>query len=77
MERMNTIGALIRHNHRLGAYRNKVDCHHYRELDLPALGERLGMGHSTMKPDLAPRLKCSACGGRDIALILFGDSLGP
>lgn len=77
MERINTIGALIRHNHRLGAYCNAVECHHYKQLDLQALGERLGMEHSTMRPDLAQKLMCSRCGGRDIALILFGNALGP
>jgi len=43
-------------------------CWHHRELDLPALAARLGPEHSTLHDDLVPRLRCSKCGSKRIAL---------
>jgi hypothetical protein len=34
------------------------------------LRERLGPDHSIMHDDLAPKLKCSKCGGKKVGLIL-------
>jgi hypothetical protein len=43
-------------------------CNHSQRLDLKALPERLGPDTPAMHDDLAPRLKCSKCGGRKIGL---------
>jgi len=43
---------------------------HHDVLDLDALGHQLGFDHSTMHDDLTPRLRCTACGSRDIGLIM-------
>jgi hypothetical protein len=43
-------------------------CWHARELDLPALAERLGPGHGALHDDLVPRLRCAKCGSKRIAL---------
>lgn len=69
---LDTIGSLLEHEHNLRAYCNA--CHHCTKLDLNALGKRLGFNHSTMHDDLTPKLKCSTCGSKDIALILSADS---
>ncbi len=65
---IDTIGSLIEHPHKLGATCHT--CHHFRWLDLQALGERLGFEHSTMHDALAHKLVCEKCGGKDIALTL-------
>jgi hypothetical protein len=46
-------------------------CHHMRQIDLAALRDRLGPDASTMAPDLAPKLRCSKCGGKDIGLTVI------
>lgn len=69
---LDTIGALIKMEHNLRAYCNA--CHHCVKLDLQSLGQRLGFDHSTMHNDLVPRLKCSKCKSKDIALILSANS---
>ena len=51
-------------------------CRHHVDLDLDALGKRLGYEHSTMADELAPKLKCSACGSRKIGLILSARQTG-
>lgn len=43
-------------------------CGHSVELDLQALGRRLGFDHPCRHHDLAPKLKCSACGSRKVSL---------
>lgn len=71
---LDTIGSLIDNEHNLRAYCNNPECHHCVMLDLEALAKRLGRDHSTMRDDLVPKLKCSACGSKDIALILSANS---
>ena len=41
-----------------------------KNLDLPALAEKLGRDHRLMRNDLTPKLRCSACQGKNIALTL-------
>ena len=43
-------------------------CGHSTELDLDSLVRRLGYDHSTMHKALAPKLRCSACGSRQVSL---------
>ena len=59
---------MIANNVRLTAWCNP--CRHHDVLDLDALGRQLGFDHSTMHDDLTPRLRCTACGSRDIGLIM-------
>ena len=72
--RIHTIGDLIEHRHSLAVHCNAPGCHNYKKLDLQALGERIGFDHSYLKPDLAPRLKCSRCGSKNVSLSLSGAS---
>lgn len=70
MVSINTFGALIDGRYKLGAFCNNPDCRHDAQLDLPALAERLGREHSTLHNDLAHKLRCSKCGGKNISLQL-------
>lgn len=45
-------------------------CQHHAVLDLIALRDRLGPDHGALHRDLAPLLRCSACGGKSIALTM-------
>ena len=65
---LNTVGALIDNAHNLRAY--CCSCCHCVKLDLEALALQLGRDHGSMHNDLVPKLRCSECGSRDIALIL-------
>ena len=75
MGQSNTIGELIAL--RLSCWLHCDSCRHNRKADLPALAERLG-------PDLpmsraALRMRCSACGARDVSITIAhegGGSLG-
>jgi hypothetical protein len=71
---LNTIGALIDNKHHLRAYCNNPKCHHCVKLDLEVLAHLLGRDHSTMHKDLVPKLYCSKCKARDLALILSTNS---
>ncbi|WAC26451.1 hypothetical protein [Ancylobacter sp. SL191] len=61
-----TIGAEIDAGFDLWAQCYNPACRHAARLDLQMLAERLGREHSTLRKDLCPRLRCSACGGKDI-----------
>lgn len=67
-----TIGDLIGQGFRLSVHCENQFCRHYTELDLDALAERLGPGFATVgSPNpLVAKLRCSACGGKDLGLIL-------
>ena len=71
---LDTIGALIDNSHNLRAYCNAPKCHHCVKLDLVALAAKLGRNHSSMHKDLVPKLYCSKCKSKDIALILSTES---
>ncbi|WP_157014916.1 hypothetical protein [Mesorhizobium xinjiangense] len=58
---------MIDYDHNLTAHCNA--CRHHCRLDLEALGRRLGFEHSTLARALAPKLVCSKCGSKNIALI--------
>lgn len=45
-------------------------CQHHAVLDLIALRSRLGPDHGALHRDLAPLLRCSACGGKSISLTM-------
>jgi hypothetical protein len=63
-----TIGALIDNGYTLWAYCHRRGCNHSSHIDLQELAQKLGRIHSTMHKDLAPKLKCSACGSKQIGL---------
>jgi len=60
---MNTIGDLIDDGTALWAVCYGRDCWHMAPLDLEALAVRHGRDQSVMHADLAPRLRCTRCGG--------------
>lgn len=64
-----TVQSLIDEGYKLHAYCHDPRCQHSQKLDLEALKARLGPDHSMMHDDLAPKLKCSKCGGKKIGLI--------
>ena len=69
-----TFRKLIEKDFRLSAACKAPLCHHMVQLDLQALGERLGMDHSAMHDDLTPLLRCAKCGSKNVGLILHPPS---
>jgi hypothetical protein len=67
---LDTIGALIDGNMVLRAYCNNPKCHHCVLLDLEALSTKLGRDHGCLHDQLVPKLYCSKCKSKDLALIL-------
>lgn len=65
---IDTIRELIDHRYKLTAHCERRECRHTAVLDLAALCERLGPGHSTLKAALVPRLRCRRCGGKAIGI---------
>jgi hypothetical protein len=63
-----TIGALIDHGYTMWAFCQRRGCTHSRKIDLQVLAQKLGRDHSAMHKDLAPKLKCSACGSKQLGL---------
>lgn len=54
-------------------------CAHRADLDWLLLRDKLGPDHGALHDDIAPKLKCSKCGGRKVGLILSpkgNDKLG-
>jgi hypothetical protein len=49
-------------------------CRHNAKLDMLALRDRLGPDHGSMHDDLVPLLRCHACGGKDISLIVTDET---
>lgn len=68
--RHRTLGALREAGLHLHAYCNTPGCHWSAPLDLASMIDRLGADQSALPPDLAPRLVCSRCGGKDVAVVL-------
>lgn len=67
---LGTIAALIEHGNTLTAICYNPKCGHSGNLDLRSLAARLGPDHPTLHKHLAPKLRCSHCGSRDIGLRL-------
>ncbi len=63
-----TIGGLIDHGYTLWAFCQRPGCNHASKIDLQMLAKELGRNHSAMHKVLAPKLKCSACGSRQLDL---------
>jgi transcription elongation factor Elf1 len=45
-------------------------CNHKQDLDLKALGEKLGMDYPVSHDSLVPLLRCSACGSKMVTIRL-------
>lgn len=71
MNALGTLGGLIDDGYQIGAHCLNLDCRRYSVLDLPALAVRLGRDHASLHKHLAPKLRCSACGGRRVGLTLI------
>jgi hypothetical protein len=63
-----TIGAMIDHGYTLWVFCHRRGCNHSRKMDLQMLAKELGRSHSAMHKDLASKLKCSACGSKQLGL---------
>lgn len=65
-----TVQLLIDEGYELNAACQNGRCLRTARLDLAMLKAKLGPEHSTMAPDLTPRLRCTKCGGKQVGLIL-------
>ncbi len=63
-----TIGAMIDHGYTLWVFCHGRGCKHRSKMDLQMLAQLLGRNYSAMHRDLAPKLKCSACGSKQLGL---------
>jgi hypothetical protein len=61
-----TFGSLVSEEMRVTAFCSR--CNHNQQLDIEVLAAKLGSDTPAMHDDLAPRLKCSKCGCRQIGL---------
>lgn len=70
MIRFTTVQELIDGDYTLHAHCHNWHCQNNQALDLADLRERLGPDHSILHDDLAPKLKCSKCGGKKVGIII-------
>ena len=63
-----TFATLIADEMTVTAHCQNSSCNHRRQLDLKDLAATIGPDTPAMHDDLAPRLKCMKCGGRQIGL---------
>ena len=63
-----TFATLIADEMTITAHCQNARCNHSHRLDLKDLAARFGPDTPAMHDDLAPRLKCMKCGGRQIGL---------
>lgn len=73
---ISTIRDLIDNQMGMSVHCNAVGCGHGANLDLHALGNRLGYGFVTVgDPNpLVAKLRCGKCGSKDLGLILSSRS---
>ena len=64
-----TFAKLIHDEITVTAHCQNSSCNHSHILDLKVLSDRLGTDTPAMHDDLAPRLRCRKCGGKQIGLI--------
>ncbi|MEX0408905.1 hypothetical protein ABGN05_25015 [Aquibium sp. LZ166] len=65
-----TVQELIDEGYTLHAGCKENTCLRTRPLDLIALRDRLGPEHGTLHHNLAPKLRCSTCGSKNVGLIV-------
>ena len=63
-----TISAMIDYGYTLWVFCHRRGCNRSRKMDLQMLAKELGRNHSAMHKDLAPKLRCSACGSKQLGL---------
>ena len=63
-----TFAKLIADDMTVMAHCQNSRCSHRQVLDIKALAERFGPDAPAMHDDLAPKLKCTKCGGKQIGL---------
>lgn len=64
-----TVQGLIDAGMTLTAYCQIASCSHSQRLDLARLREKLGPDAPAMHDDLAPKMRCSECLGKQVGLI--------
>lgn len=70
-----TVQKLIEETMVVTAYCHRSACNHSRGLELIKLREKLGPDAPAMHDDLAPKLRCSKCEGKEIGLRYAKDSV--
>lgn len=65
-----TLGAIRDAGLRLHAFCLREGCGWHADLDIDDMIARLGERHSSRQPDIVPKLICSQCGGKEIAVEL-------
>lgn len=68
-----TIQGMIDGGYLARAYCHNKACGHHADLDWLALRDRLGPDHGALHDDIAPKLRCSKCGGKAIGIIVSPD----
>lgn len=63
-----TYGKLRREGVTLTAYCHNPKCHHRQTLDIAQLEARYGEDAPADYDDIAPKLTCRRCGGREVGL---------
>lgn len=73
---LSTIQDLIDNQMGLSVHCNAIGCGHGADLDLHALGDRLGFDFQAIgdPQPLVARLRCGKCGSKDLGLILSSRS---
>ena len=64
-----TLTELIAEDMTITAHCQSAGCHHKQNVDLQWLAAKWGPDARAMAADIAPRLTCSKCGGKDVSLI--------
>jgi hypothetical protein len=72
-----TYQSLIDGNMTVTAYCHRSLCNHNQKLDLKRLRDKFGPDAPAMHDDLAPKLRCTKCGGKKVGLIYTPDTSRP
>jgi hypothetical protein len=65
-----TIQNRVDEGERISVYCHNPRYHHGSKLDLLKLRDKLGPDHGAMHNDLAPKLRCSVCGSKNVGIII-------
>jgi len=69
-----TYQSLIDAGMTISVYCHNSRCHHKATLDLMALRDRFGPDARAMHDDIAPKLRCAKCGGREVGLTYLAEA---
>jgi hypothetical protein len=70
--REKTLAAIRDAGLHLHAFCLNSGCGWHADVEIDTLIEKLGEAHSSQQPDLVPRLYCSQCEGKDLAIEFSG-----